>query len=334
MATAVADTYRRFAREEARGRSPLYEKLTESVADDSELLARIAELPAAKQQPNLFLAAARHVTGVPKSWADFRSSALAHWNEIRAVMLARSTQTNEAGRCAALLPVLALLPQPLALLEVGTSAGLCLFPDRYAYDYGQQVLGPADMTASTPVFPCRADAATPLPKTLPRVIWRAGLDISPLDVNDADQMEWLETLVWPEQTDRLARLRAAVQVGRADPPRIVQGDLTRDLPLLVKEAPRYATLVVFHTAVLGYVPDQVQRDAFAGQALALSDYWISNEAPDVYPQVAAKLDRQLKPPLFMLAVNGHPVAAAHPHGATLDWISDPPRANPRLSIRP
>ena len=45
-------------------------------------------------------------------------------------MMVRSTQTNEAGRCAALLPVLALLPQPLALLEVGTSAGLCLFPDR------------------------------------------------------------------------------------------------------------------------------------------------------------------------------------------------------------
>ena len=45
-------------------------------------------------------------------------------------------QTNEAGRCAVLLPVLAALPQPLALLEVGASAGLCLYPDRYAYRYG------------------------------------------------------------------------------------------------------------------------------------------------------------------------------------------------------
>ncbi|HEX5665655.1 MAG TPA: DUF2332 domain-containing protein [Hyphomicrobium sp.] len=331
MEASIADTYRRFAREEAHGRSPLYEALTAGVADDPDLLAHIADLPPAKQQPNLFLAAARHVNGVPGSWAEFRASTLANWTEIRAVMLARSTQTNEAGRCAALLPVLALLPQPLALLEVGTSAGLCLFPDRYAFDYGSRVVGPVDMSESTPVFPCRADAATPLPDALPRVIWRAGLDISPLDVNDAAQMAWLETLVWPEQGDRLARLRAAVQVARADPPCIRKGDLTRDLSVIVQEAPRDATLVVFHTAVLGYVPAQAQRDAFASEVLQLCDYWISNEAPDVFPRIAAKLDRQLTPPLFMLAVNGHPVAAAHPHGATLDWIADPPRANTGLA---
>ena len=332
MTATVADNYRRFAREEARGRSPLYEVLTDGVANDPDLLAHIADLPPAKQQPNLLLAAARHVNGVPGSWAEFRSNTLAKWDEIRAVMMARSTQTNEAGRCAALLPVLALLPQPLALLEVGTSAGLCLFPDRYAFDYGGRVIGPADMSESTPVFPCRADAATPLPEALPHVIWRAGLDISPLNVNDAAQMAWLETLVWPEQGDRLARLRAAVQVARADPPRIRRGDLTRDLSLMVQEAPRDATLVVFHTAVLAYVPAQAQRDAFAAEALQLCDYWISNEAPDVFPQIAAKLDRQLTPPLFMLAVNGQPVAAAHPHGATLDWIADPPSANHRLRL--
>jgi hypothetical protein len=49
-------------------------------------------------------------------------------------MLAQSTQTNEPGRCAALLPMLARLPEPLALLEVGASAGLCLLPDFYTYD--------------------------------------------------------------------------------------------------------------------------------------------------------------------------------------------------------
>ena len=53
MTTAIAETDRRFAREEARGRSPLYEVLTESVADDSDLLAHLADLPPAKQQLNL-----------------------------------------------------------------------------------------------------------------------------------------------------------------------------------------------------------------------------------------------------------------------------------------
>ena len=63
-----------------------------------------------------------------------RSRVLQDTETLRAVMLARSTQTNEHGRCAALLPVLAGLPEPLALLEVGASAGLCLLPDFYAYD--------------------------------------------------------------------------------------------------------------------------------------------------------------------------------------------------------
>ena len=79
-----------------------------------------------------------------------------HVDAVRGVMLARRTQTNEAGRCAALLPVLARLPQPLALLEVGAAAGLCLLPDRYGYDYGERRL-PAP-SPDAPVFPCRASA--------------------------------------------------------------------------------------------------------------------------------------------------------------------------------
>ena len=128
---------------------------------------------------------------------------------IRATMLARRTQTNEAGRCATLLPVLARLPQPLALLEVGASAGLCLLADRYGYDYGVSRLAPA--SADAPVFPCRADAATPLPAAHPRIAWRLGLDLHPADVADAADCAWLATLVWPEQSDRLARLRAALR---------------------------------------------------------------------------------------------------------------------------
>ena len=54
-------------------------------------------------------------------------------------MLSRATQTNEAGRCATLLPSLAAISaaedKPLALIEVGASAGLALFPDRYGYEY-------------------------------------------------------------------------------------------------------------------------------------------------------------------------------------------------------
>ena len=54
-------------------------------------------------------------------------------------MKTRRTQTNEVGRCAAILP--ALPRGRLALLEVGASAGLCLLMDEFFYDYGVQHVG-------------------------------------------------------------------------------------------------------------------------------------------------------------------------------------------------
>src|SRR6202048_4830953 len=105
-------------------------------AADPEVIGFLLTLPREKRQPNLFLAAARHLFGTPAGWDQLRSRVLQDTDTLRAVMLSRSTQTNEPGRCAALLPVLAGLPEPLALLEVGASAGLCLLPDFYAYDYG------------------------------------------------------------------------------------------------------------------------------------------------------------------------------------------------------
>ena len=77
-------------------------------------------------------AAYRLVAGTPSGWEEFETTLKDRRDEVEAVMLARRTQTNEAARCALMLPLLAALPQPLALLEVGASAGLCLLPDRYA----------------------------------------------------------------------------------------------------------------------------------------------------------------------------------------------------------
>jgi len=286
-----------------------------------------------KRQPNLLLAAARHVAGVARDWPTFRETVLARWTEIRAVMLNRSTQTNEPGRCAALLPVFACLPQPLALIEVGASAGLCLLPDRYAYAYGQHIVRPDDDGGGVPVFPCQACAGTPLPRTMPRIVWRAGLDLNPLDVTNTEQMGWLETLVWPEQIDRAARLRAAIRIARAYPPRLVRGDLRDNVAALAAEAPQDATLIVFHTAVLGYVSNKSERSAFAESVLSMCDYWISNEAPLVLADIAARGSAPVPPGGFVLAINGEPVAFTDPHGAALQWLRDPPMAQDRNSSR-
>ena len=247
----ISARYIRFAEEEARGRSPLYEAIARGVAADRDVIGFLSDLAHEKQQPNLLLAAVRHLFGTPTGWPGFRELLLSDRDAVRAVMQSRSTQTNEPARCATLLPVLARLPQPLALIEVGASAGLCLLPDHYGYDYGGAILGPR-----SPTFRCAVNDAAPVPVAMPRIVWRVGLDLNPLDAADASQVAWLETLVWPEQTERLANLRAALRVAVDIKPRVVKGDLTGDsLAQLAREAPSDATLVVFHTAVLAYVAD-------------------------------------------------------------------------------
>jgi len=316
MSERLAAAYARFAENEARGKSPLYEALARGVAADGAVLAFLMTLPPAKRQPNLLFAAVRHVCGTQPSWPDFRARLLAQEDAVRATMLVRRTQTNEPARCAVLLPMLARLPPPLALIEVGASAGLCLLPDRYGYDYGRGWIGGSP---GVPVFTCRAASSVPLPDAVPRIAWRAGLDLDPIDLRDDEQVAWLETLVWPDQPDRLERLRAAIAVARRDPPQVLAGDLLRDLPALAAQRPADTTLVIFHTAVLAYVGDPAMRAAFARVVQELGAVWISNEAPGVFPAIAAKAGRPARRG-FLLAVDGEPVAWTDPHGAWIDGI--------------
>jgi len=236
-------------------------------------------------------------------------------------MLTHSTQTNEPGRCATLLPLFAQLPQPLALVEVGASAGLCLLPDFYAYDYSGRTIHPNETGTAPPVFYCSANATTPLPAMMPQIVWRAGLDLNPLDAADSAQVEWLETLVWPEQTQRLANLQAALRIAAAHRPKIEKADLLGDgLDRLCREAPKDATLVVFHTAVLAYVERLSERQAFGERAMSLCDYWVSNESPRLLPTIASRAGEIGTRSRYLLSVNGSPVAWTDPHGAALEWI--------------
>ena len=132
----VSEAYRRWARVEADERSPRYAEWARGVAADEALCAALAELEPIKRQPNLLFAAARF-EGVPlQPWTDVRDMIAGSWNRIRSTMLARMTQTNEARRMATQLPAIAHLRGPVALVDVGASAGLCLYPDRWRYRFG------------------------------------------------------------------------------------------------------------------------------------------------------------------------------------------------------
>lgn len=317
----IATLYERFAMYEARGRSPLYERVAKAIADDRRVLGFLARMPEPKWQPNLLFAAVRYLYPTPDDASGFVKLVRAHADEIAAVMAVRSTQTNEPARCATLLPVLARLPQPLALLEVGASAGLCLLPDRYAFDYGQGRIEPSAPTSSQPpVFRCRAGTGTPVPRRNVEVAWRAGLDLHPIDLTDDAEVRWLEALVWPGEEYRIPRLRAACEVARSDPPRVIAGDLRTDFVALADQAPPKATLVVFHSAVLAYVRDAADRAAFAHSVAERGAVWIANEGPQNIPGVTDDVMRERpRGDDLLLCVNGHPTAWTDGHGTWIDW---------------
>jgi hypothetical protein len=313
----VADQYRDFAR--YAGSSPCFEEWAEEVAEDEEVLAWIAQLPGIKQQPNLVFAAARwHGVPAPGDYPRLREAILS--GVLRETIMTRATQTNEAGRLATLTPFLGrLAPEPIALLEVGASAGLCLYPDRYSYEWSTPhgVVRAGD----GPPLRCRVAGRFPAEVALPRVAWRGGLDLNPLSVQDADQMAWLRTLVWPEEDERRAQLDRAIEVARTDPPHLVAGDLMTDLDALIDEASAYGPVVVIHSAVIAYLEPPVRADFYDQMLDRVDDgrcRWLSNEGPRVLPRITESgpgAPDDGHP--FVLGLDGQAVAWTHGHGSAM-----------------
>lgn len=317
---ATAAIYDQYARHWFVGHSPTYAAWAARVAADRELAALVSTLPPAKRQPNLVFAASRFL-GCPDEDADTLADFLhGTWPEVARVVLARRTQTNEPRRCATLLPALGLIAaadeRPLALIEVGPSAGLCLLPDLYSYEYD----GGPRLGTATPLLRCTTTGNPPLPSTLPRVASRTGVDLNPLDGTDADTVRWLECLVWPGQEDRLATLRAAL--GRlaslgADGPSLLTGDLNDRVAELVAAVPDSHTAVVFHSAVLAYLTPE-DRTRFAETVRSLDCRWLSNE--NFFLDEAGRTVNSVQRDRFTLALDSVPLAYTGQHGATLDWI--------------
>ncbi|QVT81960.1 hypothetical protein ENKNEFLB_04379 [Nocardioides aquaticus] len=344
----VADVWRDFGTYEAP--DGCFHDWALRVADDPEVLAWLRTLASDRErQPNLILAAARwNGVAAPGPYDALRAALLGDDAEgrrrgtptgpVRATVAGRRTQTNEVGRLATLAPVLGLLAArhggPLALLEIGASAGLCLYPDRWDYTWHLPDGEVSTHDGAAGRLTCEVTGQAPGSEVWPAgplpVAWRGGLDLAPVDVTDDDQVAWLETLVWPEHDDRRARLRTAVEVARADPPTVVAADLTTSEGLdlldgLVEEAGRHGRVVVMHSAVTAYLPvaaRQVLEQRLRGLVAAGRAHWLSNEGKRVHPAVTAT-----GPPVpddvatFVLGLDGRAAAWTHGHGRSMRWVA-------------
>jgi len=313
----IAEDYRAFSEGEA-DESPAYAALAAAVAGDRDLLRFLAGLPAGKRQPPLFFASVRFLGGVPADGAELRERMTADAERLRATILSRANQTNEPARCAALLPALASIDGRLALVEVGTSAGMCLYPDRYSYEYDDRPVGPR-----RPVhLRCTTSGDVPVPAAMPRVVARIGVDLDPLDVADPDDLAWLRALVWPgpAAADRLARLDAAAATVAAEPPTLLAGDLVERLDDALALVPAGATPVVMHTALLPYVP-AARRQEFVDLVRSRPVRWLAQEGAGMVPGTGEPYPGGWGP-YFVLSLDGRPLAHTAPHGGRLDWLTD------------
>lgn len=330
MSEEIAQSYRRWARVEAHGSSSTYERLALAVAADPELVALLGTVPASQRQPNLLFGALRWNAVPVEDPQAAVTWARGHPGEILQVLATRRTQTNEVAHCATLLPALALLPPPLALIEVGASAGLCLLYDRWRYHYTGPDLDVRIGDDESPLtLTCAVDGPVPLPAAVPTIAWRRGLDLNPLDARDPDTRRWLGCLVWPEHHDRARALAAALDVAAGADPDVVAGDLLEGLPALLDRVPAGTTPVVVHSATLTYVEPRV-RTAFVAALAARGVHRIGAEGPAVLPTWPAGCRRTPTPP----AASCSPSTARRSASPTLTAATSPGSDTSRPARRP
>jgi hypothetical protein len=243
--------------------------------------------------------------------------------------LAHAPQTNEVQRSVALLPgllhVAASTGLPLVLNEVGSSAGLNLWCDHYRHDHGTWAWG----DAAAPLT-LRADWQGPPPplQAALRVAERAGCDLQPVDLLQPGEDLRLQSYIWADQAERLARVRAAIAVARSHmqaqgvhvrPQRAA--DFVRER-LLAR--PPGAAWVLMHSVVWQYIPAaeqadiRAQMDAAGPAATAAAPVaWLRFEPPQ--PDLRVELRCRLWP-----GGDDRLLAVCHPHGAKIEWQTASP----------
>ncbi len=206
---------------------------------------------------------------------DVLAEAIVRHDAVLARWLDSPPQTNETARSAALLPGFLTIARetglPLALAEIGSSAGLNLFFDRFRYSYGDAAWGDASYPA---VLAPQLRGALPDLTGSIVITRRNGNDIAPLDIHDANDRLRLRAYLWPDQPERMARLDAALEVARSGDFSITKMDAADFVRSALATRHPGECLVLFHSVVWQYLPETTraaitQAMEAAGEAATL-----------------------------------------------------------------
>jgi hypothetical protein len=225
------------------------------------LLGGVNRLVLTEREPGL--AEAYRAGSAPAAWDCFQDVLRRNAAELRE-LLELPVQTNEVGRCAALIfgfgAVATATGLPLRLLEAGASAGLNLRWDRFRYAADGFAWGAAESPVEL-TFKLEGRPPPDLPAGI-AVASRRGCDASPIDPTTPEGRLTLLTYVWPDQLERIARMRGALEVAAAEP---VKLDREPAGPwaqrMLAEPTPGQAT-VIYHSIVSQYLSDEERTRLF------------------------------------------------------------------------
>jgi hypothetical protein len=232
-------------------------------------------------------------------------------------------QTNETGRSAVLLPgFLAIAREtglPLALMEIGSSAGLNMFFDRFRYRFGELDWG--DPAYPVTLVPQMRGAVPDLTGAL-KISSRTGCDTSPLDIEDENDRLRLRAYIWADQTDRLARLDAAIDVARRQAPALERTDAADFVEQQLAARKPGECLVLFHSVVWQYLPEHTK--ALIENALRRAGEEAGLEAPLAWLRMETLSTTDPYPTLQLTMWPGgeaRHLALADFHGRWIEWLA-------------
>ncbi len=254
------------------------------------------------------------------AWTEITVAATNHIGRLRGA-LEQAPQTNEVGRAAALIGALLILahrfPLPIRLFEIGSSAGLNLRADHYRFRYPGGNWGPADSRVIVDdAWHGNVPSGAPL-----RIVERRGYDIAPVDTTTVDGELTLLSYVWPDMTERMDRLRGALDIARRVPAQIERRTAADAVAGLSVEDG--ALTVLWHSITWQYLAADEQAAIRAGVEV------VAAQADDRAPFAHLMLEPQRRvagsPLAFLLRARSWPdgtdqiLAECGPHGPPVNW---------------
>jgi hypothetical protein len=232
-------------------------------------------------------------------------------------------QTNEAGRSSNFAAAMLWLadqglPPRFECVEIGSSAGINLMMDRYAYDLGGVRVGPAEPAMEfTPEW-----QGDPPPDREIEIASLKGCDVAPVDLTDPKQALRLKAYIWPEHAVRFDRMDAAIEAASERAPNLVKMNAADFVEAeLARPQEPGVTRVLMHSIVWQYVPKDQQARVTAAMEAAGSHATVDRPLAWIALEANRETHRhEMVVRYWPGGEEGRLLAEAHPHGAWVRWM--------------